>query len=341
MIPSDTFEEQLREQLHTTTPGPYAGLDPAAVIGAGTRVRRRRRIGTALVAAAVVAVVAVGGSVLTGGRPTAAPVPAGPSVGSGPGTAHLTIAQNGKPARGYTVTLSPDPDQPGRLRETWRQDGVDGSVGSGVDQADPRATWGFGGDSPFVLGLVPDEAARSTISVGTDRDYGGYAVALEPVKGTGWSAFVLAFDQPLVGTDPITSLLWFDRTGRPVDKDGRVGDSASVGGRTAWLTADGTELGVLGTGSTPAVGPLPVLVSSTSAGTSTQQWDLTLLLPATALDGTARFADGRSVPVTTAPLGTAHRVGAVTVTAGKNAPPAVASYTWKDAGGASHEVAAR
>ncbi len=319
--PSDTFEDQLREQLHTTTPGPYAGLDPATVIGAGERVVRRRRVGTALVAAAVVAAVAVGATALTGGRPTAAPVPAGPSRTSGLGTAHVSIAQNGKPERHYTVTFSAnpdpttDPDQKGQTRVTWTQDGVDGSVGSSVDPAHPLATWGVGGDSPFVLGLVPDGAAGSSISVGTDRDYGIETMAVEPVPGTGWSAFALAFDKPLTGNEPITSLLWFDHLGRPVDQAGNVGTVTTVASRKVWLTRDGAVLGVDdgngAAGSTPMpgtadfgyFGAYPRLTMSTTTGIPATAWSLTLRLRPEAATATLVLKDGRRVVVKPVRLG--------------------------------------
>lgn len=350
---STSYEEQLREQLHATTPALYAGLDPAAVIGAGERVVRRRRVATALVAAVAVAVVAVGSQLLTTGRPVAAPVPAGPSTGSSLGTAHLRIAQNGQGERGYTVVLSPTPDEKGQIRVTWTQDGVSGSVGSSVDPADPRATWGFGGSSPFVLGLVPDPAAGSSISMGTDRDYGGYATSVKSVPGTGWSAFVLAFEKPLAGNEPITSLVWFDHRGRPVDQAGQVGTTTTIGGRHVWLTRDGAVLGVDqdgGGGSTPlpgqagyrASGGYPQVVMSTD--TAGSAWTMTLRLRPEAARATLVLKDGRRVPVTPVRLGgwavasTTLPGGAASSAAGvATSAPVLTHVEWTTASGVQHD----
>ncbi|MDQ2755779.1 MAG: hypothetical protein M3Y71_04340 [Actinomycetota bacterium] len=343
--PSDTFEDQLREQLHTTTPGPYAGLDPVAVIGAGERVVRRRRLGTALVAAVVVAAVALGASALGGGRPTAEPVPAGPSGTAGTGTAHLKIAQNGKSERGYTVTLLPDPDQPGQLRETWRQDGVEGTVGSSVDQSSRRATWGFGGDSPFVLGLVPDEAARS-VSMSAKGDFGGYASSVEPVLGTGWSAFVLAYERPLTGSDPFAAMLWIDHLGRPVDRDGNVGAVTTVAGRQVYLTRDGATLGVDdGNGATAAT-PMPgtpdfgrfgayprVTMSRGEAGPTTA-WTVAIRLRPEAVTATLVLKDGRRVAVTPVRLG--NWAVAVAPKIVGRAAPVLTRVEWATAAGVRH-----
>lgn len=339
--PPDTFEEQLRTQLHSTAPGPYAGLDPSAVIGAGERVVRRRRLGTALVAAVVVAAVAVGATTLSGGQPLAATVPAAPSVTSGVGTAHLTIAQNGKTERGYTVTLLPDPDQPGQLRETWRQDGVEGTIGSSVDQSSRRATWGHGGDSPFVLGLVPDEAARS-VTMGTTGDFGVNTTAVEPVLGTGWSAFVLAYDRPVTGDAPFPSILWTDHLGRPVDGDGNVGTTTRVGGRQVWLTRDGAVLGVDERGSTystpmagtqdfGALGAYPRIIM----GGAPSRWSLILRLRPEAVTATLVLADGRRVVVEPVRLG--GWAVAVSPEVSGSTPPVLARVEWTTAAGVRHD----
>ncbi|MEO7059683.1 MAG: hypothetical protein ABI083_08190 [Lapillicoccus sp.] len=350
---STSFEEQLREQLHATTPAPYAGLDPAAVIGAGRRVVRRRRIGAALVAAVAVAVVAVGSQLVTTGRPDAAPLPAAPSGISSLGTAHLSIAPNRQPERSYTVVLSPNPDDKGRTRVTWTQDGVAGSVGFSVDPADPRAAWSTGGNSPFVLGLVHDAAAGSSISVATDRDYGFYASLVKSVPGTGWSAFVLAFEKPLASYKAITSMLWFDHGGRPVDQTGEVGSTTTVDGRRVWLTRDGGVLGVVqgdGISSTPLpgqalssfFGDYPRVVMSTD--TAGSAWTLTLRLRPEAVRATLVLADGRRLPVTPVRLGN-WSVASTTVAGGvasaasgvKTSAPVLARVEWTTVSGVQHD----
>ena len=75
-----TFEDQLREDLHTAAGQPaYDSIDPTEVIGEGTCFVRRRRRQQAVTAVAAVAVLAVGGLIATDqGRTTTAP-PAGPS----------------------------------------------------------------------------------------------------------------------------------------------------------------------------------------------------------------------------------------------------------------------
>lgn len=341
--PSDPYEAQLREQLRTTTPGPYAGLDPTAVIGAGERVVRRRRLGAALVAAVVVAAVAVGVSALTGGRPVSAPVPAAPS--SAQRTAHLTVAQNGGGSpRGYTVTLSPETTDKSGLHVTWTQDGVDGSVGSSVSDTGRRATWGFGDGSPFALGLVPDEAARS-VTMATDGEFGGNTMALEPVVGTGWSAFVLAYDKPLTGTDPVPSMLWFDHLGRPVDQDGNVGSVTTIGGRQVWLTHDGSVLGMVDGGRTAST-PLPgtrdfggmSAFLRTALSTDGRAWTMALELHPEAATATLVLRGGRRVPVKPVRLGS-WSVGVTPVLAGTT-PPMLLRVEWATASGVQHDDAA-
>lgn len=153
------------------------------------------------------------------------------------------VAQNGQPEWSYTVTMRPDEDQKGQLRVRWTQDGVDGSVGSSVDPANSRATWGFGDDSPFVLGLVPDETAKS-VTMSTHGDCGLDISTIAPIPGTTWSAFALAFDKPLTGYDPVATMLWIDHLGRPVDQDGNRGTVTTLAAASIWRTSDGSVLGV-------------------------------------------------------------------------------------------------
>jgi len=284
--------------------------------------------------------------VLTGGRPSAAPVPAAPSSTSYLGTAHLKIAQNRGAERGYTVTFSPGPDQKGQTRVTWTQDGVDGSVGSSVDPAHPLATWGVGADSLFVLGLVPDVAAGSSISVGTDRDYGVYTQAVEPVPGTGWSAFALAFEKPLTGNEPITSLLWFDHLGRPVDQAGNVGSVTTIAPRQVWLTRDGAVLGVdaggsststplPGTAFTGYFGAYPRVTMSTTKGVNATAWSLTLRLRPEAVTATLVLTDGRRIPVEPVRLGN-WSVAVATPIVGSKAP-VLARVEWVHVSGVHHD----
>ena len=60
------FEDQLRADLHAAAGQPaYESIDPAEVIGEGTRFVRRRRRLQAVTAVATVAVLAVGGVIAT------------------------------------------------------------------------------------------------------------------------------------------------------------------------------------------------------------------------------------------------------------------------------------
>ncbi len=205
---STSYEEQLREQLHATTPAPYAGLDPAAIIGAGERMVRCRRIGTVLVAAA-----AVGG------------------FRSGEHT--------------YVVSVRPGDSTAGMLVDYAEKtvSGVQSMGDAGIDPADRRTTWGHGGESPVVVGVIPSASARNRIILATSGDFGGYSTDVAPIVGTEYSAFAAYFEKPLTGDAPITTALWFDASGRPVDLQGRVGSIATVGGQQAWLTADSSEFG--------------------------------------------------------------------------------------------------
>ena len=76
---TNTFEDQLREDLHAATSHTaYRSIDLAQVIGEGSRLVRHRRRQRGLGTVAAVAVLAVGGFLVTDhGRATTAP-PAGP-----------------------------------------------------------------------------------------------------------------------------------------------------------------------------------------------------------------------------------------------------------------------
>jgi hypothetical protein len=344
---STSYEEQLREQLHATTPALYAGLDPAAVIGAGERVVRRGRIRTALVAAVAVAVVAVGTQLLTNGRPVAAPVPAqtGPRI-----TGSVTLVSPGPANLGgvdHTYVVSVRPGDGKDLMVDYAEKTADGLVsmgGAGIDPADRRITWAHGGTSSVVLGVIPSATAQHRIIVTASDDFGGYASDVAAIPGTDYSAFVAYYEKPLSGDNPVESILWFDSRGRPVDGQGHVGSIATVGGEQVWLTADGTALGS-DQGSYVA-GPEDIYVNGFTAGPQADApWTvLAVIRPevTTAAAVTAFLSDGSSHVVPTVPLGKS-RALAVTVpgkydSTGALAPSQVTltEIRWTDSAGTAH-----
>lgn len=340
-IPSP--ETDLRDRLGGALPDSYPALDLDAVLASGRRTVLRRRIGALVAGAATALVVAVGATQLAGGPPVTAPQPAQPSSGATYGTAHVTIAPNRGAEQHWTVTMGAA-GADGQRIVTWRQDGGDGSVGSGISDSDRRASWGFGEGSQLVLGELPDEKAGQNLIPDDGGVFGGSTFTVVSIPGTGWSAFALAYEKPLTGNEPIRSLLWFDHLGRPVDQDGDVGSVTDLDGGKVWLTRDGSVLGRSenqGTGSTPqsgamraVLGDYPRVTLGTMPG---NEWRTTIRLRPEATTATLVFSDGTRVPVTPVRLG--QWSVAITPAAYSAKPPQLARVEWTSVGGVQHDDA--
>lgn len=110
---TDPFEDQLRESLHSAgSLSPDLDLDPAAVIGEGTRVVRRRRVIAASGGVAAAIVLSVGTyAAISAGVPKATSVPGsgGPSASAPtvPGLTTATLSLSSSSSNGSTP-VSPE-----------------------------------------------------------------------------------------------------------------------------------------------------------------------------------------------------------------------------------------
>lgn len=303
---------------------------------------RRRRWGTALVAAVAVAVVAVGSQLLTTGRPDASSIPAQrPPAGSSLGSATLTVDGFRSGSHTYVVTVRSGDDKGLQVDYAEKTaSGVQSLGGAGIDPADPRITWGHGGDSPVVVGVIPSASAQHRNLLTTTGDFGGYSSDVAAIPGTDYSAFAASYDKPLTGDAPIESALWFDSSGRPVDVRGGVGAVATVDGQKIWLTADGSEFG--GDQTSSLTGATDTTSTAFGGNAPGAKWTVVGLLKAdvtTAATLTAVLSDGSTHLVTPVALGE-RRVFAVTVAASSRSPH-LTDIRWSDSKGLTYSKVVR
>lgn len=337
-------EPDLRDRLDGALPDSYPALDLDAVLASGRRTVRRRRVGGLVAAAAAALVLAVGATQLAGGPRVTAPQPA---IEQQPRSATLTVGAfvggAGQGDTSYVVTLTPRGSTAFAVAYAEkRAGGAMPIAGSQVDIHDRRTTWGHSGGSSFIIGLVPSEKAqRHQLIVRADRDYGGESYDVEPIPGTGYSAFAVSFEKPLVGDAPIRDIWWFDPDGRPVDRIGRGGASADVDGHSLWLAPDGSQFGDIQVGYTATTsvkpGGLPVLwTGSGPASPGLHQitsWDVSVLLPAGVRTGELQFADGRRQAFTAEPLGALHSATHCSMNLDGPTPPDLQLVTWTESDG--------
>ncbi len=338
----------VRGRLEAALPTHWLPLDLDDARRRGARSIRRRRGGQVLVAAVVVGALGAGAAVLVRARTTTTPVASASSapttrspVASGPATLHAGGFGGDDPT--YLVRLRPGTNGSSTVDVTDVTDASHGSRGPVVslapvpNQAGRRITWARVGATSTVVGVIPSGTAQSDVEPRTDRNYGAWSVDVQPIPGSDWSAFVLTFQQPLRGRSPVTDVLWWDHAGRPVGKDGRVGASASVDGRTVWITADGKEIGALDGGRTTAHGTLPYLLIGEGGATSTTS-RLTIFGPPQAVAATAALSDGRKLRLHPVALDARYSVAAVSFVTTGTSYPTLTGYSWTDAQGSSHEV---
>ncbi len=330
-----SFEDQLREELHTAVSGTsLRGPDVGTVIGQGHRAVKRRRVLQVASVAAVVAVLAVGTTLPWGGPPGALPAtPAPSSVAGQTGSTRITLSENGGPSHTYVVSISPSPEK-GGIEISYAEQTSSGVLqlgGSAIDPAVRLVTWAHSGSSPTVMGLIPSGTAKHQLLVETQGgDFGGYTWGVEPIAGTDFSAFAATFDKPLQDAS-VTSVTWFDQRGRPVDSNGGVGSAVTVGGQLVWLSADGSTYGTEEFSNFVAQGAAALSYSVGQVGT--QGWRVIGLLAPEAVKGAVRQKDGPELPFTTARLGD-HAVFVARTGAGA-AQPVVRDVRWTDAAGQS------
>ncbi|MEO3938278.1 sigma factor-like helix-turn-helix DNA-binding protein [Dermatophilaceae bacterium Soc4.6] len=331
------------------------GVDVRAALRRRDRAVWRRRLAVTVTAAAVVAAVAGGVTLLHRKQVDTATAGAAPTA-SATGTAapmqatlHLDdslMPQAGEqPTSGtdlgsqpHVVTLVRGPH--GELTLDYLGASHTGGFGASatpLDTAAPRVTW-LMVDRSHAIGVIPSATAQHTVDVITDHDYGGYTSDMQPIPGSDWTAFGISFSKPLTGEAPISDIRWYDHAGRPVGKDGRVGSSASVGGRTVWVTADHTAVGVLGVGSTSGRGPLPFFLTGARPDDPEPKADLTLFGPAQAVRATVTLSDRRTVAMAMTPLDARYSVARVSYPITQDDFTRPVRYVWTDAQGRGHPI---
>ena len=270
---NDTFEDQLRAELRAATlagDAAYRTVDTAAVIGAGTRIVRRRRAVGAVGALAAVTAVALGAyAVLGQAAPTALEVvPAdsatvtSTSTPTGTGKSRELVLQNPagivEPTEAYVLTI-PDPaSKPIEVTVYAESDsGVRSPLGSFAvpDTTSPRAGIVTLPDLPLVaFATVPASATYYEPSF----EAGSALTRTDGVlPGTQWRAIAFASNAPITRIDGLT---WIDSGGAVRNVDGTVLPSVKIEpGIVVWVDPNLGNSGTVGTITTDessAMGPL-------------------------------------------------------------------------------------
>lgn len=190
---STSFERQVREDLRAAADhAAYPALDPAAIMGEGTRVVRRRRVLQGLGTAAAVAAVAVLGVVSTSaGRDTTAP-PAGHSATQGARTAEAVLNATSPSNQQFAVRLGGD----GRVTyhavdlTSGRRTALGESrvPASGFTSATSAAAPGV------VLAVLPEDAVFGEPVVQPLNEQ-PFQVSSAPLEGTPFKAVAVVFEK--------------------------------------------------------------------------------------------------------------------------------------------------
>ncbi|MDQ2755780.1 MAG: sigma-70 family RNA polymerase sigma factor [Actinomycetota bacterium] len=245
--------EDLRRRLEAALPAHGLPLDLDAAIRQGQRSIRRRRLRTTLVTAVLVGAVAVGGATLGGSRRAGAPQPAGPSGPTATAVIEMdgvtSSTQGGPQPQRFKVSLGAA-DAAGRRPVRYAVAGQAGTAGDDVDEHVHHTTWLTDANTRLVLGVIPSGSAQDhlfvELGVGNAGVVSGWSTKVVRVPGTDYSAFAVVTDTPLVGDQPVDSILWFDARGRPVDPQGNVGAAARIGSLPVWVSPDGQTWSVNG-----------------------------------------------------------------------------------------------
>lgn len=324
----------LHSRLHTAAPSVYPLLDLATALQRGRRTVHRRRVGTLVMTAVAVAVIAVGSTVLAASRHRAALVPADPSRVLGYVSYSVATEVSGV-SHDYLISVLPAQGGRQTVEYAVESDGLKTFARSEIDLTTPRVTWGYPPGGYVVLGVIPSASVRDYMVESSGG--GGSVVGLKAIPGTGYTAFAQATEKPLVGEDAVRDVLWFNGQDRPVT-DGHVGSVAGVDGYQVWMSADRSMYGYRdengGTSREPLSGPLPTLFSMRTS--SPLGWRLAVLVPAGAVSGTATLVDGTVRPFTSTPLGD-RRVFGLTGPAA-NGSVGVTEVRWYDSSGTAHTL---
>lgn len=221
-----TFEDQLREDLRAAAGQPaYGSIDPAEVIGEGRRAVRRRHRLQAFGAAAAVAVLGVGGLLVTDtGRTTTAPpahhltAPTQSSVVFN----DLSTNLNGVEVAGPTSLRVQLDRATGAVTYTFIDGkGTSTSGGAKVALVGGGITWGTGDAYPnLVVGLAPAPATHLT-DVGVRGGTGGSTSDVKQLPGTRYQAFVRLYSAT-ASVSQLRGFVWVDSSGTVQTSDPAV-----------------------------------------------------------------------------------------------------------------------
>lgn len=242
---TDPFARTLSDRLATElTAADLQPWSPEELLTEGHRRLRRRRTGQGMAAAAVAAVLAVGGYAVWSPsdvhRPTP-PASASPTAHK-PVTAILDeLPQIGEDPQDYAapgewiqyaVTWHPTPNRNGQnldYARVARDESVSPLAGSSTVGMSPDAvTWGTSGpESRSIVGVLPARATDFTIV--RPQDVGGsFTSTRAALPGSPWQAFAARFSTAKA-VESITDILWWDDAEVIRTAQGEVVPSVSLG----------------------------------------------------------------------------------------------------------------
>ena len=237
------FEDQLRADLHAATSRTaYESVDPAQIIGEGSRLVRRRRLQRAVGSAAAVAVLSVGGFLATDhGRTTTAP-PAGPTTTTTvPDRALLSLSGDG--THRFLAERGPGSDEVRVVDTAGANHTVVArlTVPRGGQQITSTSVSGTG----VVVGLLPHGAHLLGADTDAPSDNGGYGSDIQPL-GAELAFFAVSWDDAS-RTDGAPRFLWADHKDRVWDMQTPLASArfdVPDSSRLVWVDADQQTWGV-------------------------------------------------------------------------------------------------
>ena len=239
---STDLEADLRREFDAASPPSSLTFHAESVLRQGSRTIRRRRIIAVGSAAMAVAVVATGSSLFARPDDKALPLPASSTAATG----IVRGTHWGTGDGHYDITFNRDTSVKSNVHYFFTPKGGQkkevGSSSTGKPGQKPDALWksGMVDGRPFTIGLVPSSARAVAITFADGgNSYSAqtgstfYAVGIEELKGTGFSAFYVDYTPtpPAPLKEPrrppeIASIRWTGPTGIV---DGIEGDHRLTG----------------------------------------------------------------------------------------------------------------
>lgn len=372
----DEFRLDLADALDASAHD-LAPLDTDALVAAGTRRVRQRRLATVAGVGALAVVVGLGASwlpSLTGTPSPAAPTPV--ATAHSAATARVELPLNGgtvesNPNITFEVSILPG-QEPDLVYSSVAEDGtVTRMGGSSTDGLVGQSTLGTSGDD-IVLGIVPSDAVAATLMDPTFSIGGFTSAGPVDLPGTPWAAVGFRLDSS-AGSIAGVETLWWRADGTPVTNagsgssariaqgevvlEGRDGAKLTVpaGNLDVWLLPQSRQVGIrgpAGTSSTPLSGDRVQVLSATNdlldetrtPSVALSRITSAYLVSGTAADVTPAWADGlEAEEVTVVPWPAADRTvvfitaNAEGTRAGQPISDALTGLSWTDADGVRQE----